>query len=77
MPPPQLPTYQDCHELWSKKRRRQMREQLQAEGSSASASHGVSQGAGSPHQLSGPVSKSGSVVSLPSSDKLEENSSQG
>jgi hypothetical protein len=29
MPPPQLPMYQDCHELWSKKRRRQMREQLQ------------------------------------------------
>jgi len=22
-----LPTWQDCHELWSKKRRRQMREQ--------------------------------------------------
>ncbi|XP_065339359.1 cyclin-dependent kinase 12 isoform X1 [Cloeon dipterum] len=27
LPPPQLPTWQDCHELWSKKRRRQMREQ--------------------------------------------------
>ena len=26
MPVPQLPTHQDCHELWSKKRRRQMRE---------------------------------------------------
>lgn len=26
-PPPILPTWQDCHELWSKKRRRQMREQ--------------------------------------------------
>ncbi|XP_043281909.1 cyclin-dependent kinase 12 [Venturia canescens] len=26
MPPPQLPTWQDCHELWSKKRRRQFRE---------------------------------------------------
>jgi len=26
-PPPVLPTWQDCHELWSKKRRRQMREQ--------------------------------------------------
>ncbi|XP_026688610.1 cyclin-dependent kinase 12-like [Diaphorina citri] len=25
MPPPQLPTWQDCHELWSKKRRRQLR----------------------------------------------------
>ncbi|XP_059478139.1 cyclin-dependent kinase 12 isoform X2 [Neocloeon triangulifer] len=27
LPPPQLPTWQDCHELWSKKRRRQLREQ--------------------------------------------------
>lgn len=23
---PELPTWQDCHELWSKKRRRQLRE---------------------------------------------------
>ncbi|XP_055692732.1 cyclin-dependent kinase 12 [Lutzomyia longipalpis] len=27
MPIPQLPTWQDCHELWSKKRRKQLREQ--------------------------------------------------
>ncbi|XP_037031570.1 cyclin-dependent kinase 12 [Bradysia coprophila] len=27
MPAPTLPTWQDCHELWSKKRRRQLREQ--------------------------------------------------
>ncbi|XP_015586125.1 cyclin-dependent kinase 12 isoform X2 [Cephus cinctus] len=27
MPAPQLPTWQDCHELWSKRRRRQLREQ--------------------------------------------------
>ena len=27
MPTPQLPQHQDCHELWSKKRRRQLREQ--------------------------------------------------
>lgn len=27
MPIPALPTWQDCHELWSKKRRRQLREQ--------------------------------------------------
>lgn len=27
MVPPELPTWQDCHELWSKKRRRQLREQ--------------------------------------------------
>jgi len=33
MPPPKLPINQDCHELWSKKRRRLQREQqqLQAE----------------------------------------------
>lgn len=30
MPPPQLPTWQDCHELWSKKRRRQLREQQES-----------------------------------------------
>ena len=77
MGPPELPTYQDCHELWSKKRRRQLREQLQVEGGLATATQGVSQGGGSPHQTSGPVSKSGSVISQPSSEKLEENSSQG
>lgn len=27
MSAPALPTWQDCHELWSKKRRRQLREQ--------------------------------------------------
>ncbi|CAO1426405.1 unnamed protein product [Diamesa serratosioi] len=27
LPPPRLPLSQDCHELWSKKRRRQLREQ--------------------------------------------------
>ncbi|XP_062561170.1 cyclin-dependent kinase 12 isoform X1 [Armigeres subalbatus] len=30
MPPPKLPTWQDCHELWSKKRRRQLREQQES-----------------------------------------------
>lgn len=30
MPPPDLPITQDCHELWSKKRRRQIREQQEA-----------------------------------------------
>ncbi|XP_011297181.1 cyclin-dependent kinase 12 [Fopius arisanus] len=29
MPAPELPTWQDCHELWSKKRRKQMREQAE------------------------------------------------
>lgn len=29
MPPPELPTWQDCHELWSKQRRRQQREEQQ------------------------------------------------
>ncbi|XP_075977981.1 cyclin-dependent kinase 12 isoform X2 [Anticarsia gemmatalis] len=32
MPAPELPTWQDCHELWSKQRRRQQREQDQAQG---------------------------------------------
>lgn len=30
MPPPELPTWQDCHELWSKKRRRQLKEQQES-----------------------------------------------
>ncbi|XP_052741574.1 cyclin-dependent kinase 12 isoform X2 [Bicyclus anynana] len=30
MPAPELPTWQDCHELWSKQRRRQQREQEQS-----------------------------------------------
>lgn len=30
MPVPKLPTWQDCHELWSKKRRRQIREQQES-----------------------------------------------
>ncbi|XP_044583887.1 cyclin-dependent kinase 12 isoform X2 [Cotesia glomerata] len=29
MPPPDLPTFQDCHELWSKRQRRKVREQLE------------------------------------------------
>ena len=27
---PELPTWQDCHELWSKKRKRRLREQQEA-----------------------------------------------
>lgn len=30
MEPPPLPKYQDCHELWSKRRRRQLKEQQEA-----------------------------------------------
>nr|XP_040581714.1 LOW QUALITY PROTEIN: cyclin-dependent kinase 12-like [Lepeophtheirus salmonis] len=29
LPPPNLPKYQDCHELWSKKRRKRLKEQSQ------------------------------------------------
>lgn len=29
MPAPKLPTWQDCHELWSKERRRQQRKESQ------------------------------------------------
>ncbi|KAJ8731141.1 hypothetical protein PYW07_004305 [Mythimna separata] len=32
MPAPELPTWQDCHELWSKQRRRQQREQDHMQG---------------------------------------------
>lgn len=31
MPPPDLPTWQDCHELWSKKQRRRNRENAKPE----------------------------------------------
>lgn len=31
MPPPDLPTWQDCHELWSKKQRRRNRESAKPE----------------------------------------------
>ncbi|XP_066998284.2 cyclin-dependent kinase 12 isoform X2 [Anabrus simplex] len=31
MPCPELPTWQDCHELWSKRRRRQIREMQEAQ----------------------------------------------
>lgn len=37
MPTPKLPTWQDCHELWSKKRRRQLREQESMSNTAASA----------------------------------------
>lgn len=30
MPPPDLPMTQDCHEMWSKKRRKQIREQQES-----------------------------------------------
>lgn len=30
LPPPSLPTWQDCHELWSKRRRRQLRDQQES-----------------------------------------------
>ncbi|XP_032797414.2 cyclin-dependent kinase 12 isoform X3 [Daphnia magna] len=44
-PPPILPTWQDCHELWSKKRRRQMREQQeQQQRQQAAANHAPGNG---------------------------------
>ncbi|XP_037933991.1 cyclin-dependent kinase 12 [Teleopsis dalmanni] len=39
MPTPQLPTWQDCHELWSKKRRRQLREQQETMPTAISYQH--------------------------------------
>lgn len=38
MSAPELPTWQDCHELWSKQRRRQQREQEQGQNSSKTSS---------------------------------------
>jgi len=42
MPPPDLPTWQDCHELWCKKRRRQIRERGDPQPSSSIAPPGKS-----------------------------------
>ena len=58
MPVPELPTHQDCHELWSKKRRRQMREAEIATANQPLIS----------------TSRGGSIPSLPGSEKLEDNS---
>ncbi|XP_046436885.1 cyclin-dependent kinase 12-like isoform X4 [Daphnia pulex] len=43
-PPPILPTWQDCHELWSKKRRRQMREQQEQQQRHQAALHAPGNG---------------------------------
>ena len=56
---PDLPIHQDCHELWSKKRRRQMRENAE---NAASNQQMIS------------ASRGGSIPSLPGSEKLEDNS---
>merc|ERR1719219_3251397 len=59
MPVPQLPTHQDCHELWSKKRRRQMREaQDQSNQSAVSAN-----------------TNRGSIPSLPGSEENSQGQS--
>ena len=39
MMPPQLPTWQDCHELWSKKQRRQLKEQAELQQAAINRSH--------------------------------------
>ena len=57
---PDLPIHQDCHELWSKKRRRQMREN-------------AAENAASNQQMIS-ASRGGSIPSLPGSEKLEDNS---
>ncbi|XP_076060497.1 cyclin-dependent kinase 12 [Oratosquilla oratoria] len=49
MEPPPLPKYQDCHELWSKRRRRQMKEHQEAANSALAnvqGVHGTTQKAG-------------------------------
>merc|ERR1712088_409005 len=59
MPVPQVPTHQDCHELWSKKRRRQMREaQDQSNQSAVSAN-----------------TNRGSIPSLPGSEENSQGQS--
>jgi len=67
LPPPSLPEHQDCHELWSKKRRRaQLKE-----------SEGAATGSGGKHSTSRPgsvgiPSEEGAKGSQPGSVKVEE-----
>lgn len=69
MPAPELPKHQDCHELWSKKRRRQMREaQETTSGTTFSGGQGPASAA---------TTKPNSVSSQPGSEKLDDNSLQG
>lgn len=76
MPPPALPKFQDCHELWSKKRRREQRE-AQAAGPSTSVSAAGSNAASTQQSL--PHSAAGSYrsSSQPGSEKQEDNSNLG
>jgi hypothetical protein len=61
MPVPELPTHQDCHELWSKKRRRLMREAQDTSSNQASVT-------------SASANRGSSIPSLPGSEKFEDNS---
>ena len=73
MPPPELPKFQDCHELWSKKRRRQLRQQelQQASNSNSNSATGASNpGAGA--AASG--SNADQSNSQPNSDKQQSTS---
>ncbi|GAB6033576.1 Cyclin-dependent kinase 12 [Chamberlinius hualienensis] len=65
MPPPELPTWQDCHEMWSKKRRRALREQQEGLSGGGIMSGGAVRMGGNPIPSGASSSSSGSSSAWP------------
>ncbi|XP_042240749.1 cyclin-dependent kinase 12-like isoform X1 [Homarus americanus] len=86
MEPPPLPKYQDCHELWSKRRRRQLKEQQEAaigvvgpqcpQGKPVGPV-GSSQGFTGPHKDQRPVYRGGPDEGSLDGRRHESNSGEG
>jgi hypothetical protein len=89
MPPPELPRFQDCHELWSKKRRRQQREQverssapssMQTQASESGAAGGAANASNNGNSSDAGAFSKPSSCSQPGSEKIgseDTNSLQG
>ncbi|XP_015177135.1 PREDICTED: cyclin-dependent kinase 12 isoform X2 [Polistes dominula] len=59
MPVPSLPTWQDCHELWSKKRRRHLREQNEGTSAGRMPLSNLPNRGGGPHRAIEDISEVG------------------
>lgn len=87
MEPPPLPKYQDCHELWSKRRRRQLKEQQEAAIGNVAGAQGVpgkpvgplisQQGFTGPHKDQRPLYRGGAEEGGLDNRRLESNSGDG
>lgn len=87
MEPPPLPKYQDCHELWSKRRRRQLKEQQEAAIGNVPGPQGVpgkpggplmgQQGFTGPHKDQRPLYRGGPEEGGLDGRRLESNSGDG